>query len=113
MFSDFGVGVPFQINPIIPIGSSSFGTACGFNFFVFHEVAWKGACTADDAVFDACLLVNGGPNPTRPPRVPMLAANLRFGVPGEGQYRDRLATPAGRPNCQPQPLATRLRRWVI
>ena len=43
---------------------------------------------------------------------PRFAANIRFGFPGEGQYRDRLASPAGRLLCQPQPLS-RQRRFVI
>jgi hypothetical protein len=41
----------------------------------------------------------------------MLVANLQFGNPGDGLYRDHLATPAGRPNCNPQP-ATRTRRSI-
>ncbi|MCZ2077563.1 MAG: hypothetical protein HUU41_00940 [Bryobacteraceae bacterium] len=113
MFSDFGIGVSYPINAVVPIGSNSFGTACGFNYLIFHEVAWAGDCLAADEVFDACFLVDGDSDPTRPPHTPMLPANIRFGEPGDGQYRDRLAAPAGRANCQPQPLATRVRRWVV
>jgi len=32
-----------------------------------------------------------------------LPVNMRFGQTGEGDYRDRLATPEGRPHCNPHP----------
>ena len=110
MFSDNDV--PFALNPILAIGSTAWQTACNWGSFGYHEVAWKGACTARDPVFDACLLVNGSSRPTHAPYLPLLPANLVFGEPGEMLYRDRLCTPAGRPNCQPQPASTRARRAV-
>lgn len=110
MFDDSGVF--FQTNEIISIGTNFWDTPCGWPGYFFHEVAWKGACTANDAVFDACLMVNGNFNPLGQPQIPLLPANIRFGNTGDGLYRDRLASPAGRPNCEPQP-STRIRRPVI
>lgn len=110
MFSN--TGAPFALNAILAIGSPVWQTACNWGSFGYHEVAWKGGCTSQDGVFDACLLVNGSRNPTRAPYVPMLPANLVFGKSGTGLYRDRLAAPAGRNNCRPQPASTRQRRVV-
>jgi len=58
------------------------------------------------------LRVDGDGDPTTPPRVALLPQDLRFGNPGDLLYRDRLASPAGRPSCNPQP-ATRQRRLVV
>jgi hypothetical protein len=106
------MGWGFDLNPLLAIGSSVWQTACGWGAFSYHEVAWKGACTANEEVCDACLQVDGDPDPTTPPHTPLLPVNLRFGNPGDGVYRDRLATPAGRPNCAPQPT-TRQRRAIV
>jgi hypothetical protein len=108
------MGNGFDLNPILGIGSSTWQTACGWSGFSYHEVAWKGACTSSEEVFDACLQVDGDIDPTAPPHTPHLPANLRFGNTGDGQYRDRLAadTPTGRPNCQPRP-GTRTRRQIV
>lgn len=103
---------PFALNPTIAIGVPGWRTACGWTTFNYHEVAWKGSCTADDEVFDACLLVDADPNPTFSPHTGLLPVNIRFGESGQGTYRDKLATPAGRANCQPQPLS-RQRRVVV
>lgn len=106
------MGWGFALNELLAIGSTVWQTACGWPGFSYHEVAWEAACTANDDVFDACLRVDGDSDPTGPPRVPLLPQDLRFGNPGDLLYRDRLATPAGRPSCNPQP-ATRQRRFVI
>jgi hypothetical protein len=106
------MGWGFTLNPLRAIGSSVWQPACGWpTGFSYHEVAWKGNCTANEEVFDACLQVDGDADPTTAPHTPLLPTNLRFGNPGDGQYRDRLATPAGRPTCAPQP-GTRTRRSV-
>ncbi|MDX1615246.1 MAG: hypothetical protein R3300_13110 [Candidatus Promineifilaceae bacterium] len=97
------MGYSFDLNPLLAIGSNTWEPACGWSGFNYHEVAWKGGCTADDEVFDACLQVDGDADPTSAPHTPLLPTNMRFGNPGDGQYRDRLATPAGRSNCNPQP----------
>jgi len=102
----------FDLNEMLGIGSSVWETACGWGGFSYHEVAWEGACTANDDVYDGCLQVDGDSDPTSVPHVALLPQDLRFGNPGDLVYRDRLATPAGRPNCNPQP-GTRQRRAVV
>src|SRR6266851_4168247 len=94
-----GGGPGFALNDLLGIGSSVWQPACGWAAFNYHEVAWEAACTANDDVYDACLQVDGDGDPTTAPHVPLLAQDLRFGDPGDLVYRDRLATPAGRPNC--------------
>jgi hypothetical protein len=105
----------FDLNPIRAIGHTVWYPGCqnwSGTGFSYHEVAWKGACTANEEVCDACLQVDGDADPTAAPHAPLLPTNIRFGNPGDGQYRDRLATPAGRPNCVPMP-GTRQRRPII
>lgn len=104
----------FELNPIRAIGSARWEPACGWPGFGMHEVAWKAGCTADDEVFDACLEVDGGADPTRPPHIPLLPTNMRFGRPNQGLYLDRLAAPRNnaRQICTPHP-ETRQRRFVI
>jgi hypothetical protein len=104
--------VPFALNETIAIGDDVWRTACDWGAFNYHEVAWKEPCTADEEVFDACLLVDGDADPTRRPHQPLLPVNMRFGRPGDGGYCDRLAAPAGRPQCRPQPQ-TRQQRFVV
>lgn len=105
-------GLLVDLNQMIAIGSKNFQLACGFwTSFSYHEVAWEGACTESEDVFDACLQVNGGPNPTTAPWIPELPIDMRFGNVGTNEYRDRLAAPSGRANCNPQP-GTRTRRIV-
>jgi hypothetical protein len=105
------MGYDFDLNAILAIGSSTWRTACGWGGFSYHEVAWKGACTESDRIFDACLKVDGDSDPTTAPYTPLLPVNMVFGAAGAGAYRDRLATPAGRATCVPQPGA-RIRRPV-
>ena len=106
------MGYGFALNEILAIGSNVWQTACGWSGFSYHEVAWEAAATANDDVYDACLRVDGDSDPTSAPHVPLLPQDLRFGNPGDLLYRDRLATPAGRPNCNPQP-STRQRRMIV
>jgi hypothetical protein len=106
------MGWGFALNELLGIGSSVWQTACGWPGFSYHEVAWEGACTANTDVYDACLQVDGDSDPTAPPHTALLPQDLRFGNPGDMLYRDRLATVAGRPNCNPQP-GTKQRRPVV
>lgn len=106
------MGWGFALNPLLAIGASAWQPACGWSAFNYHEVAWTGSCDVNDRVFDACLQVDSDPDPTAPPHWPELPCDMRFGEPGDGEYRDRLATPAGAPACDPQP-ATRQRRAII
>jgi hypothetical protein len=114
--SRMGIGF-FHLNDILGIGSNVWQPPCqGIDSwsggFGYHEVAWKGGCTADDDVFDACLQVDGDADPTdHTSHMPLLPIDLRFGNPGDMQYRDRLTVPADRANCSPRPT-TRSRRPV-
>jgi hypothetical protein len=102
----------FGLNAMLGIGSAVWQPCCGWSSFNYHEVAWKGACTAADEVFDACLEVDGDADPTAAPHTPLLPVNLRFGAVGAGLYRDRLATPPTRSDCEPNP-GSRQRRSII
>lgn len=108
------MGWSFDLNPLLAIGSNVWQTACGWGGFSYHEVAWKGACGADENVFDACLKVDGDANPTAPPHTPLLVANIKFGDCTTMNYRLRLSppTPTGCVKCAPQPQ-TRTRRALI
>ena len=105
------LGPIFPTNPILGIGGHTWAPPCGFLGFTYHEVAWEGSALANDAVFDACLLLNGSSNPTKAPFIPLLPANIVFGQPGSRRYLDRLVPPNARANCVPQPLV-RQRRVV-
>lgn len=103
----------FECNPVLAIGSGIWQTPCGWGGFAYHEVAWTGAGTAADDVYDACLRVDGNGPPGQPPFFPLLAAGLRFGQPGDGGYRDRLAAPGSRELCDPEPGEFRQRRVLV
>jgi hypothetical protein len=105
------MGWGFSLNPLLAIGSNVWQTACGWGGFSYHEVAWKGACTENEHIYDACLQVDGDADPTSAPHTPLLPIDMRFGNPGDGDYRDRLCPSAGGASCAPQP-ATRQRRPV-
>jgi hypothetical protein len=45
------------------------------------------------------------------PHTPLLPIDIRFGNPGDGDYRDKLCPAAGGAACAPQP-GTRTRRTV-
>jgi hypothetical protein len=106
----------FHLNDILAIGSSVWQPPCqGIDSwaggFGYHEVAWEGGCTANDDVFDACLQVDGDADPTdKTSHTPLLPQDLRFGNPGDMQYRDRLTVPADRANCSPVPSKRGRRR---
>jgi hypothetical protein len=105
-------GYWFDLNELLAIGSNVWQTACSWGNFNYHEVAWKDGCTANDPVWDACLQVDGDPDPTSAPHVPLLPVGLRFGTPGSMEYLDRLVAPGSRPNCVPKPATSRTRRTV-
>lgn len=112
MFNEFGPF--FGTNPIRAIGSFVWQLPCGtWPGFAYHEVTWTGGATEEDNVFDACLLVNGGLNPTRAPFVPLLPTNLRYGRPGQGLYRDRLVAPSFRDSTVPVLLPHTLRHRIV
>lgn len=107
------MGSSFALNPMIAIGTNTW--AIPFNgSFSYHEVAWKGACTAADAVFDGCLHVDADADPVNPPHTPLIALNMVFGDCSTMDYRLRLCPPTatGCARCQPQPATTRQRRPI-
>lgn len=112
--SRMGKYVPtFATNPIRAIGTEFWGSPCGWGLgFTFHEVAWTGDCDSDNEIFDASLEVNGSAIPAMAPHIPLLPSNMRFGLSGDGQYRDRLAAPRDRLICEPIPGERRRRRLV-
>jgi hypothetical protein len=101
------MGWDFALNELLAIGGSSWQTPCGWYWFQYHEVAWKDSCSSTDDIFDACLQVDGDDDPTQSPHRPLLPSALRF-----DKYVDRLASPAGRPNCTPRPQTRQRRRLV-
>ena len=101
----------FPVNPARLIGAPFPGVICGTGVFLYHEVAWTGACGPDDEVFDACL-EGVVAIPPFGPSVTVVPANMTFGNPGSGGYRDLLAAPAGRLLCTPHP-DKRQRRFVF
>ncbi len=105
----------FKLNPILAIGyppPSPWPTWGGFRY---HEVAWKGACTESDRLFDGCLMVDGDADPTSAPHAWTLPTNLLFGDCATMNYRLRLSPPVagGCADCKPQPATFRQRRPIV
>ena len=63
----------------------------GTTEFFGHEVAWKGPVTEQGRIFDACLHVDGDPEPKKRPFVALLPTNIPFGSTREKHYRFRLS----------------------
>lgn len=106
----FNQVVPFRCNSMRLIGAPFFGAVCGSGFFNYHEVAWEGACSDVDDVYDACVELFA-PAPPAVAFTTYLPADINFAWPLGNSYRDYLVAPAGRPICQAQPQ-TRRRRLV-
>lgn len=104
----------FRLNPMIAIGTGVWAIPFSGSFS-YHEVAWTGACTEADRVFDGCLHVDGDADPTTAPHTPLLPLDMVFGNCATMNYRLRLCPPSanGCASCQPQPATTRKRRPVI
>jgi hypothetical protein len=107
----------FKLNPFIAIGYNAWYPGCSNwlgTSFSYHEVAWKGGCTASDAVFDACLQLDADAMPDSAPHTPMLATNMVFGDCSSLGYRLRLSpnVAGGCSNCNPAP-GSRQRRALI
>jgi hypothetical protein len=95
----------FRYNPIRKIGESSWTT----DSFDFHDVAWEGDCGRDNDVFDACLQIDGDPDPTTFPHTPFQPSNLRFGSQADRQYHFRLVAPSNPDSAQPRPTQKKRR----
>lgn len=108
------MGWGFALNPMIAIGYSTWAIPFSGSFS-YHEVAWKGACTSAEQVFDGCLKVDADADPVAAPHTPLLPTNMLFGDCGVMNYRLRLCppAPAGCTACQPQPATTRQRRPIV
>ena len=108
------MGWGFALNPLIAIGYSAWAVPFngGFNY---HEVAWTGACTEFERVYDGCLHVDGDADPTSAPHTALLPTNMLFGNCTGMDYRLRLCPPTsgGCDACQPIPLTSRQRRSII
>ena len=104
----------FKLNHILPIGFNRWSHACGWDFFTYHEVAWTGACTEQDNIYDACLHLNGNAPRIDRPFYPLLPINMNFGLPGIGDYRRRIAAPTiqAQRDCSAEPH-TRQRRFIV
>lgn len=109
---------PFQCNEIIAIGFGSREWEVpakgqpSEGFFSYHEVAWSGSCGDDDELYDACLKVDGDRDPTTSPHTKLLPTNIKFHVPNETHYKERLVAEAGLIHCNPIPITMR-RRTVV
>lgn len=108
----FNQVTPFAVNPLQLIGQPSLGLVCGRGVFNYHEVAWVGLCTEREEVYDACVSLLAPAAPF-PPFFTLVPANIVFGRPNEGLYRDLLAAPSSRSICRPQPALSRQRRPVF
>ena len=76
--------------------------------FSFHEVAWSGAASDNDFVYDACLRYNGNTDPSTVPGTPELPIGVVFSDGMAGMpfvYRERLTPPtlAGYGSCLSNP----------
>ncbi|MBF0167452.1 MAG: LamG domain-containing protein [Alphaproteobacteria bacterium] len=132
----------FSTNKIIAIGDPDTGWAYPFpnpsgtgGGFSYHEVAWTGAGSFTDPLYDACLKVDSGNNPwdwtssgvTHTPQLPLKMAFTTQGISPalpiatpftSSSYRERLATndAGGIGSCVPQgqwPSSQSGRRYVV
>lgn len=95
------------------IGSRQWSSPCGLGLgFMFHEVAWTGACGEADSVYDASLMVDADLSPWPHARVPLLAAGAIFGAVWQPWYRAMLARPDFLVICHPRPEERRLRALI-
>ena len=101
--------VSFGLNPMLGIGSSTWEPCChgepGWgDAFSYHEVAWTGACTVTERVYDGCLQVDGDADPTSGAAHRAVARGHRVRQPGRSV---RIAT--GSPHRPAGPTAIRSR----
>ena len=96
------MGSGFNLNPMQAIGYTNWAIPFSGSFS-YHEVAWKGACSVNDQLFDGCLCFDGDANPTNPPHFTRLPLNMIFGDCTTMNYRMRLCptNANGCANCTP------------
>lgn len=105
------MGNNFPLNPIRAIGTNNW-EGCRFGGFSYHEVAWKNNCSVEDALFDACLQVDGDSVPALEPHKAELPMNIPFGDSQDQQYLFHLVPEQGHSQCKPLP-ETRVRRHLL
>jgi len=91
--SQSSMGHDFKTNPILLVGDSHWRPVR----FEHHSVAWKGNCTEDDELFDACLQVDGDRKPDLPPQFPKQPTKMVFGGRSRDSYQSALSTDNFRP----------------
>ncbi len=107
------LGWSFKLNKLLPIGHDTWEVPFGWGVS-YHEVAWKGACTEDDQLFDGCFQFDDSADPTATPPTPSLPVNMVFSDGSAKSYQRRLCPPGsdGCAKCQAQP-STRRRRPLV
>jgi hypothetical protein len=100
----------FRCNQVVVIGAGSgmWAEPFGGNGFSYHEVGWEDPATEIDAIYDACLKVDGDGAPSSAPRTELYPTNMIFSDGNQGSpyvYRERLAQPGpiGYGRCAAQP----------
>ncbi|MGE5290317.1 MAG: hypothetical protein ACM3ML_24645 [Micromonosporaceae bacterium] len=72
------MGWDFELTPILAIGQAAFGYPAFGSWFGFHEVAWTGQGEHGDALYDACLRVDGDADPWTAPHTALLPTGIPF-----------------------------------
>jgi len=104
--SQSGMGMAFDTNRVLQLGTTSWARTG----FARHAAAWRGACKADDLLFDAFLKVDIDGTPTAEPQIAFLPTDMKFGLNGETNYHFCLVDAAS--ICQPRPAIERQRRTL-
>ena len=104
--SQSGMGIGFDTNRVLLLGRNAWATT-GFSR---HAVAWRGACEANDQLFDALLKVDIDGTPAAEPEISFLPTDMKFGVAGETNYHFCLVDQAS--ICNPKPDLERQRRTL-
>ncbi len=81
------MGLRFGTNRIRVIGFQNEGST----IFEFHEVAWEFPCDSQARLFDCCLQVDGGSDPSDESFDPLLPINIPLGDANGTDYHFRLA----------------------
>lgn len=104
VLSQSTMGSDFKTNPIRLIGYENWRR----KRFGYHEVAWKSDFTANAALFDACLQVDGDGTPGvgDPNHTALQPVNLVFGTGQTNSYKYSLFASG---QCDPKPKTAQVR----
>ena len=94
-----GMGRSFPTNLIRLIGAAE--SDWKPTTFLYHAVAWKGDCLANDPLFDGCLQVDNDGVPSSHPQVAFQPVNVKFGEFRDEKYKFCLVKQDA--HCQPIP----------